>query len=85
MHKEMEEDQGRQQGTSFPEVEYMGTVHDGVDTTLASQSETVQDSTDDLQHQMGIAEQGDNNSLISAGYADAQAHHLPTCSSTMSI
>ena len=54
----------------------MGTVHDGVNTTLASQSETVQDSTDDLQHQMGIAEQGDNNSLISAGYADAQAPSL---------
>ena len=50
----------------------MGTVNDGVDTTSASQSETVQDSTDDLQNQMGIAEQGENNSLISAGYVDAQ-------------
>ena len=72
----MEEDQGRQQGTSSPEVEYMGTVNDGVETTLASQSETVQDSTDDLQHRMGIAEQGEDNSLISAGYADAQAPSL---------
>ena len=72
----MEEDQGRQQGTSSPEVEYIGTANDGVDITSASQSETVQDSTDDLQHRMGIAEQGENNSLISAGYADAQAPSL---------
>ena len=54
----------------------MGTVNDGVDTTPASWSETVQDSTDDLQHRMGIAEQGENNSLISAGYSDAQAPSL---------
>ena len=76
MRKVMEEDQGRQQGTSSPEVEYIGTANDGVDITSAAQSETVQDSTDDLQHRMGIAEQGENNSLISAGYADAQAPSL---------
>ena len=50
MRKVVEEDQGRQQGTSSPEVEYIGTANDGVDITSASQSETVQDSTDDLQH-----------------------------------
>ena len=54
----------------------MGTVNDGVDTTSASQSETVQDSTDDLQHRMDIAERGENDSLISAGYADTQAPSL---------
>ena len=69
----VEEVRDRQQGTSSPEVEYMGTVSEGAEITSASQSETVPHPTDDPQHGSGIAEPGEDNSLISAGYAHAQA------------
>ena len=69
----VEEVWDRQQGTSSPEVEYMGTVSEGAEITSASQSETVPHPTDDPQHGSGIAEPGEDNSLISAGYAHAQA------------
>ena len=51
----------------------MGTVSEGAEITSASQSETVPNSTDDPWHGSGIAEPGEDNSLISAGYAHAQA------------
>ena len=69
----VEEVRDRQQGTSSPEVEYMGTVSEEAEITSASQSETVPHPTDDPQHGSGITEPGEDNSLISAGYAHAQA------------
>ena len=69
----VEEVWDRQQGTSSPEVEYMGTVSEGAEITSASQSEIVPNSIDDPQHGSGITEPGEDNCLISAGYAPAQA------------
>ena len=69
----VEEVRDTRQGTSSPEVEYMGTVSEGAEITSTSQSETVPHPTDDPQHGSGIAEPGEDNGLISAGYAHAQA------------